>query len=434
MSGDFSRDQFLSSGLYQALLMQQGRVALDADWNAYVMAQQTRMQQQVVDLLGPAAGPKDTAGFALVADKQVGLQIGNGHYYVAGILCDNPAVIAWAAQPFMPAGSALPDTAGQYTAYLDLWPRTVNAWQDSSLGEVALNGADTVVGWQQLWQVKLLPQNAAPPWAAPSSPLMNVQVTNSAGLGNWLYRIEIHYPTGSASAATGSFKWSRKNGAVTFGIQSWSGGTVTLAPTATALDVQLAIGNWVEFVDDDTVFGLVSAPLWQVAAIDPARNSITVTSTTGMAPVIDASRHPMLRLWDQGGSTSPTLIDGTIPIVPDTWIPLEDGIAVQFPTAMPQPPFATGDFWDFTSRTVTGAIGWPADANGTPVAQPKKGIWHNYAQLAQLSLTSGAWTVQTDLRTLFTPLAGGGANAQLTARLEGIEKRLADAEKKLKGR
>ncbi|MFC3677412.1 DUF6519 domain-containing protein [Ferrovibrio xuzhouensis] len=431
MSGDFSRFQFPTSGLYQTILMQQGRVALDADWNNLQSGQQQHLQQQLVDLVGAAAGPKDAAGFALTPGSNAGLQIGAGRYYVAGILCSCDAAVAWARQPYLPVGSRLPLKAGSYIAYLDVWPRIVNAWQDPALGEVALGGADTAVGLQQVWQLKLLPKADPPPWSAPASPVMTAQVTNSSGLGNWLYRVEVHYGSGTANAANGTFKWSRRNGAVTFGIQAWNDGAVTLAPAAAPLGTQLAVGDWVEFVDDDIVFGQTAVPLWQVAAIDAARNTVTLSSATGKAPAIHPDRHPMLQRWDQQDGAG--LVDGTIPIVPGSWLPLEDGITVQFPAAATQPAVAYGDFWTFTARAATGGIDWPADAKGVPLPQPKQGISHNYAQIAALSLSGTAWTVDQDLRVLFGPLAGPGGNG-LLEKLAQLEKRLAAAEKQFMGR
>jgi hypothetical protein len=332
----------------------------------------------------------------------------------------------------MPVGSVLPTAPGTYTAYLDVWPRIVNAWQDPTLGEVALDGADTAVGLQQVWQLRLMPGTGTPPGSLPANPMMNAQVTNSAGLGNWLYRIEVHYGTGASSnAQNGTFKWSRRNGAVTFGVQSWSGSTVALAPLAAPLDTQLAIGNWVEFIDDDIVFGQTAAPLWQVAAIDVARNAVTLSSAAGIVPTINPARHPMLQRWDQQDGAE--LVDGTIPIIPGSWIALEDGIAVQFPAATSQPAVGYGDYWSFTARAATGAIDWPVDATGVPLPQPKQGIWHNYALIAEASLSGTTWSVMQDLRVLFGPLAGTGGDS-LTAKMAQLEKRLAAAEKQLKSR
>lgn len=429
MAGDFSRWNLDWATRYQAILMQQGRVTLDADWNAYALARADQQRREIVDVVGPAAAPKANAGFKIeTAGAQ--LTIGGGRYYVAGIACRNdPASggpLPWTAQPFMPSDAKLPTDAGEYLAYLDVWSRIVDAWQDSQLAEVALGGVDTVVGLQQLWQVKLIGPNPPKPWPLPQyTALMQARVENSLGLGNWLYRIEVHYPTGAGGAPQGSFKWSRKNAAVSAGIVAWAAAVITLAPGPAALETLFQVGNWVEFVDDDVIFGGIAAPLWQVAAIDGTSNTITVAVPSGrMPPLIDASRHPLLRRWDQGAIGAPNLVDGTIPIVPGSWIPVEDGIQVQFAALTPPlPPVATGDFWSFSSRAATGAIDWPADG-GKPHRLPKSGIWHNYAALALLATDGKTWKVSEDQRVLFAPIGDIVRSMQeLEARVTAVEGR-----------
>jgi hypothetical protein len=67
MKGDFSRINFLPGRNYDRVLMQQGRLQTDADWNEQgaIVARQHR--RAVADIVGPAAAPRDCAGFGIRA-------------------------------------------------------------------------------------------------------------------------------------------------------------------------------------------------------------------------------------------------------------------------------------------------------------------------------------------------------------------------------
>ena len=64
MQGDFSRLRF-ETGQYDRVLMQQGRVQLDADWNAQAEIVSRRRQEQNVDLIGVCGAPAGSDGFNL---------------------------------------------------------------------------------------------------------------------------------------------------------------------------------------------------------------------------------------------------------------------------------------------------------------------------------------------------------------------------------
>jgi len=59
MPGDFSRDTFDSSRHFSGVLMQQGRVQLDADWNEQHRIVLHYLRTLAKDLMGPYAGPAD---------------------------------------------------------------------------------------------------------------------------------------------------------------------------------------------------------------------------------------------------------------------------------------------------------------------------------------------------------------------------------------
>ena len=89
MKGDFSRETFNKRKHYASVLMQQGRVQVDADWNEQQAITQHRQQTEAADIIGPCGYPQGSSGFFLKAtpdDKD--LVISPGRLYVDGILCE----------------------------------------------------------------------------------------------------------------------------------------------------------------------------------------------------------------------------------------------------------------------------------------------------------------------------------------------------------
>lgn len=79
MKGDFSRDTFHAHNHYSRVLMQQGRVQLDADWNEQAAIHAHRAMVTMADLVGPFGVPQEQPGFAIM--QRGGLMFdGQGQY------------------------------------------------------------------------------------------------------------------------------------------------------------------------------------------------------------------------------------------------------------------------------------------------------------------------------------------------------------------
>jgi hypothetical protein len=66
-----------------------GAVQLDADWNEQAAILLHYLQSLAADLIGKTAA-KEQFGFGISLDNgRTNFTIGNGHYYVDGILCEN---------------------------------------------------------------------------------------------------------------------------------------------------------------------------------------------------------------------------------------------------------------------------------------------------------------------------------------------------------
>lgn len=93
MKGDFSRLTFDVTKHFSRVLMQQGRVQLDADWNEQTAILLHYLQTLAKDLIGEHGGPRDNLGFGIKKiDNVPDFQIGNGRYYASGILAENESL------------------------------------------------------------------------------------------------------------------------------------------------------------------------------------------------------------------------------------------------------------------------------------------------------------------------------------------------------
>jgi hypothetical protein len=112
MKGDFSRKTFDRAKRYSGVLMQQGRVQLDADWNEQLAIGQHRTETETKDVIGLCGVPKDTDGFRLAPLRTAGsnvttdLAIFPGRIYVDGLLCEAEAEQV-AITGFTPTGATV---------------------------------------------------------------------------------------------------------------------------------------------------------------------------------------------------------------------------------------------------------------------------------------------------------------------------------------
>ncbi len=173
MKGDFSRVTFDARNHFSQVLLQQGRVTLDADPNEQGAILLHYLRTLSRDLFGPYGGPVDDLGFSLsvdTTDTTPALIVGAGRYYVDGILCESdgcdyihqPHYVPLAAEGNV-AGDPLRvwldgrgNGARQFWLYLDVWERHVTAIEHPSIREVALGGPDTCSRAQVIWQVRSL--------------------------------------------------------------------------------------------------------------------------------------------------------------------------------------------------------------------------------------------------------------------------------------
>jgi len=173
MKADLSRQTFDPKKRYSGVLMQQGRVLLDAEWNEQQEIHQRRAESGAEDVIGPSGTPIDedgkATGFEITAQDGK-LYVGEGRIYVAGVLCvnDSEDPVPYDGQPhppnpddltkWMDSDSTEPED-GDFNlgfVYLDAWERHITFLDDGRIREVALGGPDTTTRKQSVWQVKVM--------------------------------------------------------------------------------------------------------------------------------------------------------------------------------------------------------------------------------------------------------------------------------------
>ena len=433
MKGDFTRNTFDKNKHLLRVLMQQGRVQLDADWNEQVSIFWHYLQTLAEDLIGSHGGVADSFKIESLIDNQLNsynFSVKAGHYYVNGILCENSKTINYKEQQgFL---SLQPDQKQDkiYLVYLDVWERHITYIEDANIREVALGGPDTATRTKVVWQVKTQELKSStncgdinPSWSQlteqwqpknrgllkakakvgettdSSDPCIIDPTASYRGAENQLYRVEIH--TGGTDK-TATFKWSRENGSVVFPIRQLSGTIVTLEHLGRDSRFSLKEGDWVEIVDDDYVLQNLAEPLLQVQKINSTDLEVTLNKASTYNVGKDPTKHPLLRRWDhrQGdlNKNYPKLSDtnNAAVIKEYTWLTLENGIQIWF---KPGATYRTGDYWLIPARTATGDVEWPSSSESGLLPLPPHGVDHHYAKLAVISVdSSGQVTIVDDCR------------------------------------
>ena len=373
MGADLSRVRFDARRDHAGVVMQQGRLLLDADWNELVAILERRLRANVADLAGPEPRP-GIAGVAAVSRLTPdafrivagggSLTIGRGRMYVDGLVAENHgagadefepilaeprgavAELPYDEQPYLPEPPALP-ADGTHLVYLDVWQREVTLLEAPDLVEPAV-GVDTTARTQTVWQVRLhpidgggvtcsTPDEDVPGWSdviAPSGARLTVEAIEIddeddacamppeggyRGPEHQTYRIEVH---DGGQPGTATFTWSRDNGSVASPVvEVLSAGTV-VRPASLGKDDVLGFhdGDWVEVVDDHRELAGTPGELRRIEVHDEDGTVTVDPALPGdlqLAAAAAAERHLRIRRWDQHGpivtSTGSPVVDLDLP-------------------------------------------------------------------------------------------------------------------------
>src|SRR5262245_24673981 len=471
MGADVSRVRFDPLRDFAGVVLQQGRLLLDADFNELVALLDRRLRAETVDLtsFGPNpnhAGeswvPRQTPNGFLVSASGGKLTVGRGRMYVDGLLAENHGVAPLAfdpllaeetgsadtpydQQPYWPTPDPLP-SGGPHLAYLDVWQREVTSLEDPALVEVAV-GVDTTARAQTAWQMRLLQNTGNATCASdddeingwldvirPSAGRLTSDTIDVSpdddpcslppsggyrGLENQTYRVEIHE---GGAPGTATFKWSRDNGSVAIPVvEMVSTTTLRLASVGKDDVLRVSTGDWVEILDDHYELGRKPGEIRKVTVDDAARTiSFSGSIPTDLRPANAAdaaARHLRVRRWDQSG----VVHDGTGAQIVDLDAGGSTGLITVPSGAATQVQLEHGIVVSFS--VAAGGSGrfkagdywiFAARTADTSIeeldAAPPLGVHHHYARLGFVTFPGSA----TDCRRLWPPEGGGGESCDCT--------------------
>lgn len=389
MSGDYSRFTFKPRKRFSGVLMQQGRVQLDADWNEEVGILKRRWEIQATDTFGPAAVPRKTTpdGFKILTVNP--FKVGAGRLYVDGLLAERFADDPWYSNLKLSPEPPPLTATDKAIIYLDVWEREVTYIEDADLLETALGGPDTATRTQVVWQIKVrkdpspacdsplpppsagrLSTRAVAPPASPD-PCVLPPTGNYRGLENRFYRVEIH---DGGPLGTATFKWSQENASIVSRVTKFDGKKIGVTRIGRDKVLRFQADDWVEVTDD--VLELAGQPgkMAKVVATDEANLILELDRdvSAGFDPS-KPERHTRVRRWDQKDNVDANGLLKTN--TTGTWTVLPDGVEVLITADPANGDLRTGDAWSFAARAIDGSL-------ETLVKEPPQVIHHHYAHLA----------------------------------------------------
>jgi len=408
MKGDFTKLSFDKENHYCAVLMQQGRVQLDSDWNEQVQIAEHRYSTFFRDLVGQSGAPAADAMRIERKKDQAGkdtnaLVVKSGNYYVDGLLVENEKDL----------DLPLPYD-GVYLYYLDVWRRVVAAAENPDLLEPALGGPDTTARLKTEWLVQNQAMGALtveeirkrycgawPLIPAPksgdfwqltlSTAQMKINSARTQITDNRLYRIEIHAGNfdQKGKAIPQSFKWSRDNGAVVAQAKAIDAATSTITLENAGLNVRNAFNGASHIEVYDALCCRNGTPGYLVDVdMSTLGTGKIIIKNWNFDRALTALESPIcIRRWD-GKSSSYSF-------------ELEGGLKVNFPDKAAF--YRNGDYWLIQIRSGS-VVGWDEK-----VSQLPHGVEHHFAALAMVSKNKDKVDI-VNLSAVFQPLISGSVS------------------------
>lgn len=158
MGSDRARVTYDPEQQFRSVVMQQGRVTLEADWNEAAQIASEELRHETLDIVGPCGTPDDGYEVLLTpTSPPYDFSIGSGTMYVGGVRAYLFAPVPYSNQPdwrdYGPddpdwvdlasfAGSPASSPIDEFV-YLYLREQEVSAVEDQDLKDVALGGPDT---------------------------------------------------------------------------------------------------------------------------------------------------------------------------------------------------------------------------------------------------------------------------------------------------
>lgn len=431
MAGDRARLSIDPGRDYRSVILQQGRVSLEADSNEASRLAETARRLDVVDIIGPV-GTSDN-GYAVTATAS-GFTIGAGSYYVGGWRVEAPAALTIGQSADALDFAPFARVDGTYSVALLLTEHEVSAVEDHALLEVALGGPDTGQRSRLMQRAVAIPVNgdycsdatadvarllategamidagtaAIEPTArlrvsmvsspAPADPCDPPASGGYLGADNQLIRVSV--TAFDPATGTGRLVWGYDNASTLYRASTADGRNLTLEGAPIDSDHSPRLGQAVEVLQTRKRFDhgdVVAADAGVVTTVtlpyDPDLRRVQITVTLPAASRGSADRPLFLRLWE-----------AEMPFTRGVAVELgTTGLAVTLTQIAAPGSIVARPHWSFAARPSTPVIVYPRRYLDAP--QPPEGPRQWLAPLAIVEVAREGFRVLDDCRTDFLPL------------------------------
>jgi len=160
---DISRSAFDARKHYAGVIMQQGRITLDDDWNEGDRIARDEQRRTRVDVIGAHGSPDEGFRIANVQiieeDDLIDFEISAGRFYLGGLALALETAQTYRLQTDflqLPSAATTAPTADRVDlVYLEAFQQPVSAVEDGELIEVALGGPDTAQRLRTMQRVRV---------------------------------------------------------------------------------------------------------------------------------------------------------------------------------------------------------------------------------------------------------------------------------------
>jgi hypothetical protein len=431
MASDRARLSHDSSRDYRAVVLQQGRVCLEADTNEASRLAETALRQDIIDIIGPVGTPDN--GYE-VKGAGGSVEIGPGSYYVGGWRVALDAPMALGAGPDEVDLDPAPLGAGRHAIALLLTEQEIGAVEDHALLEVALGGPDTCQRTRLMQRAVAVPFEGEDCAAACESlvaalsdegadydlataailPRARLQVAMVAppalvdpcdppasggylGADNQLIRVAVS--AFNAVRARGSLVWGYDNASTLYRASTADGKVLTLEGAPIDNDHAPRLGQEVEILQTRKLFDhgdVAAADAGLVTTVaqpyDPDLRRIEIAATLPAGARGDSDHPLFVRLWKEELG----FIAGTPVELGDT------GLTVTLTLDGGLGALVARPFWSFAARPSTPVIVYPRRYLNAP--QPPEGPRQWIASLAAVEKRGEQVELLDDCRDTFLPL------------------------------
>lgn len=448
MGSDRARASYDETRQYRTVVMQQGRVTLEADWNESQVIATEEERKEALDFVGPAGTPDD--GYRVIETGVVPAQpfdfmVDSGTMYVGGMRVFAPTVIHYTNQMEWFDHSTDPDWVDpanlnptREEVFLLLREQEVSAVEDEALREVALGGPDTAQRTRLIQHIVRIPTQAFhcddarpsleqhfapqgltphydtmrllsgstlfvsfPPAPAPPDPCEPAATGGYLGADNQLIRVQI---SGSDGKGNYKFLWGYDDASFLYRVDVLDSTHVKLQ--STPVDQFHRPDKVVEILRSAVPFdktNFIASPAGIVATLTtPYKADTRIVTLPAPLPAeyVNSVNPIFLRVWEEEQ-----------PVQPAVAVPLgNSGLLVTLLAG--GNVFHVGDFWLIAVRPSTPQKVYPERLLLNP--QPPDGprLW--FCPLAVIGWSQGIMSVLEDCRNPFDDLVeltkrkGGG--------------------------